>query len=146
MEAKKHATMFAEQCVAGRIRLLNRAVTGVYDHALQSLGITINQATILVTIFLNRNIAAAGIGRKLLMEKSTVSRNLARLEANGWINTKKSLNSQQQTVSVTSKGRALLAIAHREWAMAQKETRQLLGDDGVEAIMEMYNRIQQRRN
>ena len=44
------AATIADECLAVRIRLLNRVVSGVYDQALRPLGITAGQMNILVVV------------------------------------------------------------------------------------------------
>ena len=38
----------AKTCIAGRLRLLNRVVTNIYDDALRPLGLKISQGNILI--------------------------------------------------------------------------------------------------
>ena len=42
--------MIAEQCIASRLRVLNRFVTNIYDEALRPLGLKISQLNLLVAI------------------------------------------------------------------------------------------------
>ena len=42
------ANVIASECLAVRVRLLNRAVTGIYDDALRPLGMTVSQLNVLV--------------------------------------------------------------------------------------------------
>ena len=72
-------------CLAGRTRLLNRAITGLYDEALREAGVTAAQLTTLSFIHERGPIAPGEIARQLVVEKSTLSRNLARMERKGWV-------------------------------------------------------------
>ena len=73
------AKAVAAGCIAVRVRLVSRAITGVYDRALRKLNIKIGQASILVFLTLHGESSPGEIGKALMMEKSTVSRNLDRL-------------------------------------------------------------------
>ncbi len=44
------ADLIAANCLAVRVRLLSRTITGIYDEALRPLGVTVGQLNILVTV------------------------------------------------------------------------------------------------
>ena len=44
------ADLIASECLAVRVRMLNRTITGIYDQALRSLGLTIGQLNILTVV------------------------------------------------------------------------------------------------
>lgn len=140
-EASRLAKAVSAECIAVRVRLLNRVVTNIYDHALQPLGITVNQATILVMLSLAREATPGDIGRVLLMEKSTVSRNLERMRKNGWIVVAGRDDGPAQIITVTQQGRNLLSAAHDEWKKAQKQAAELLGEEGVAAVRKLHDTL-----
>lgn len=140
-ETERLARAISDDCIGGRIRLLNRAITNLYDRALQPLGLTVNQASILVMLSLANQVTAAEIGKKLLMEKSTVSRNLDRMKRNGWIEIQTGSNGGAQIVTVTAHGESLLTVTHAVWAKAQKQAEELLGEEGVLAVRMLHNTL-----
>ena len=44
------AALIGDQCLAVRVRMLNRTITTIYDDALRPLGLTVGQLNILVVI------------------------------------------------------------------------------------------------
>lgn len=44
------ADLIDGECLAVRVRLLNRTITGIYDEALRSLSMTVGQSNILVAV------------------------------------------------------------------------------------------------
>lgn len=142
-EVSKLAKAVAAACIAGRVRLLNRVITNIYDRALQPLGLKINQANILVMLSFTAQASSVDIARVLLMEKSTVSRNVERMRKKGWIAVAAKDDGQLQVITVTPAGRALLAAAHAEWEKAQKQAMELLGEEGVAAILKLHDTIRQ---
>ena len=44
------ADLIAGECLAVRVRLLNRTITGIYDGALRPLSMTVGQLNILFTV------------------------------------------------------------------------------------------------
>ena len=129
------AQELADNCIAFRVRLLNRVVTSLYDAALKPFAITVNQTTILAMLILAGEVGQGEIGRVLLMEKSTVSRNLERMRTQGWIET------SGRGIRVTAAGRELFAALHPAWEEAQSEITRLLGKDGVEAIKGLHRSL-----
>ena len=144
-ETAKLAKAVAAECIAGRVRLLNRVVTNIYDRALQPLGIKINQANILVMLSLTDQASSVDIARVLSMEKSTVSRNVDRMRKKGWIDVAGHEEGPSQVITVTPKGRKLLAAAHVEWKKAQKEAAVLLGEEGVAAVLKLHDTLKQNK-
>ena len=144
-EAHKLAKALASECLAIRVRTLNRVVTGLYDRALQPLGVKTSQANILVSLSLLGQATSAKIGQVMSMEKSTVSRNLDRMRKNGWIAVANSDHGVSQDIVVTPKGRELMAAAQAGWQRAQKEANTLLGAEGVAAVRKLYDILKRNR-
>lgn len=144
-EAAKLAKAVAAECLAGRVRLLNRVITNIYDRALQPLGIKINQANILVMLTLTDQASSVDIARVLQMEKSTVSRNIDRMKKKGWIDVTGKDDGPSQVITVTPKGKGLLADAHVEWQKAQKQATELLGEEGVAAVLRIHDTLKQEK-
>ena len=75
----------AKECIGTRVRLLNRIVTKAYDDCLRPLGLRTAQQTILVAISLMKTPTPRQIERRLSLDKSTVSRNVERMQRRGWV-------------------------------------------------------------
>jgi len=133
------AQRLAGECIAFRVRLLNRVITNLYDAALKPFGITVNQTTILAMLTLAEAATPGEIGRELAMEKSTVSRNLERMRNNGWI------EAAGAGIRVTVAGRELFAALHPAWEQAQVAAEQLLGETGVGAIRGLHRTLREAR-
>src|SRR5262249_62151883 len=78
------AELVARDCIATKVRLLNRAVTAIYDEALRPYGLKVTQMTVLVTVAKIGQASPGAVGRILHMEKSMLSRNVDRMSARGW--------------------------------------------------------------
>jgi DNA-binding MarR family transcriptional regulator len=145
MEGSKLAKAIASECIAHRVRLLNRVITGLYDRALQPFGIKVNQVTILVMLSMAGKAEPSDIAATLLMEKSTVSRNLDRMRKKGWIRIANGDDGLSQVITVTSEGRKLLAMVRGEWMKAQKKASQLLGAKGVLSVRKLHDTMIEHR-
>jgi len=135
------AKAIAADCLAMRVRFVNRVITNLYERALKPLDIKISQASILVLLSVRGPSSPAEVGRTLHMEKSTVSRNVGRMQKKGWLQVTGTDDSPLQVIQVTPKGRKLLAACHSGWTKAQDAARQLLGREGVASVHKLYNTL-----
>src|SRR5919204_2302534 len=107
-QASKQVDRIAASCVAVRLRLLNRVVTNLYDNALRPLGLKVSQLNILVVT------AKLGLARParvcdiLQLDASTLSRNVERMRAHGWLEVVPGEDARTQTFRLTPQGRRLI--------------------------------------
>ena len=64
-------------CVFSRTRMLDRALSRIFDNSLAPLRVRASQLTVLALIAAMEGLRAADVARYLEMDKSTVSRSLA---------------------------------------------------------------------
>jgi DNA-binding MarR family transcriptional regulator len=129
------------ECLAVRIRILNRAITSLYDDALRSLGVKVSQMNILV-VTAKLGIALPGrICEILHMDASTLSRNAERMAAQGWLEVVPGDDARTQPLQVTKQGLKLVQQASPAWEKAQAQARTLLGDSGATLLMESANKL-----
>jgi DNA-binding MarR family transcriptional regulator len=124
----------ARECIANKVRLLNRAVTAIYDEALRPHGLKISQMSVLVTVSRMGSASPGAVGRVLHMEKSTLSRNVDRMRARGWLEAAPTADGRATELRVTDTGRGLLRQVHPAWDRAQRRAAEVLGDQGVRGI------------
>jgi DNA-binding MarR family transcriptional regulator len=124
----------AGECIAVRVRLINRVITSIYEEALRPYGIRISQGNILVVVAKMGQARPADVARLLRLERSTLSRDVDVMKRARWLVSDPPEGGRSQTLRVTSEGLRLLADSQPAWEKAQAETRKLLGDGGVDAI------------
>jgi len=134
------------ECIANKVRLLSRAVTGIYDEALRPHGLKISQMSVLVTISNLGTASPAAVGQRLHMEKSTLSRNVERMRARGWIEVVPGDDARTSDLRVTARGKRLLRDVHRAWIRAQQRAAELLGEEGVRAVSRRVATLTARRD
>jgi DNA-binding MarR family transcriptional regulator len=121
----------ARTCIAVRLRLLNRVVTNLYDDALRPLGLKISQLNILIVT------AKLGLARPaqvcdiLQLDPSTLSRNVERMRAHGWLEVVPDEDARAQPFRLTPQGRRMIDKAVPAWEAAQRQASALLGDEGT---------------
>jgi DNA-binding MarR family transcriptional regulator len=124
----------AEQCLAVRLRMLNRVVTNIYDEALRPLGLKTSQLNIIVVAAKLGLARPAEVCDLLQLDTSTLSRNVERMKARGWLEIVPDEDGRAQPFRLTAKGRKLLQRAKPAWDQAQRKATKLLGNDAVTAI------------
>ena len=121
----------ARTCIAVRLRLLNRVVTNLYDDALRPLGLKISQLNVLVVTAKLGLAQPATVCDLLQLDTSTLSRNVERMRAKGWLEVVPAEDARTQPFRLTAQGRRLLEKAVPAWEQAQRRAADLLGDEGV---------------
>jgi len=116
----------ANDCIAMRIRLLNRVITSIYDAALRPLGAKASQLNILVAAAKLQLARPQDVCRILQLDTSTLSRNLERIKAKGWIEIVPGSDARAQPFRLTIAGKRLLERAFPAWQHAQKEAATVL--------------------
>ena len=134
MVTEKFCETIALECIAMRVRLLNRVVTKIYDDCLRPHGLRTAQMNILVAVSLMKSASPSEIERRLCLDKSTVSRNVDRMRRRGWLEFGPGKDGRSHQLQVTTEGAKLLRKATSAWQQAQEKAASLLGKDGVMAV------------
>ena len=139
-EARQIAERISEECLGVRVRMLSRIVTRTYDELLRPHGIKFSQMNILSVLALHGPIQPVQVGRRLSIEKSTLSRNVRLMEANGWLENLPG-EANTQLLRLTRRGRELYTKAAPAWQQAQERLAELLGDRATAALRTAVNRL-----
>jgi len=124
-------------CIGMRLRLINRVVTNLFDEALRSLGLKLSQMNILVATAKLGVAHPARVCAILQLDISTLSRNVERMRAKGWVEVVPSDDARAQPFRLTAQGWKVLERAIPAWEKAQKDALQWLGKDGVALLDKM---------
>ena len=131
----------ASECVAVRLRMLNRVVTNIYDDALRSLDLKVSQMNILVAAAKMGTARPIEVCNHLHLNVSTLSRNVERMKSRGWLEVVPDEDGRSQPFRLTPQGRKLLDKAIPVWSEAQKQVRKVLGDGFVEQLNQSVKRV-----
>jgi DNA-binding MarR family transcriptional regulator len=115
-------------CASFNFRRTARAVTKLYDEALQPAGIRSTQFTILVAVLKVQPVAIGKLGEILVIDRSTLTRSLRLLQKDGFLTVSKRGEKRQRFVSVTPKGEEALARAIPAWREIQARFVNTIGD------------------
>ena len=131
----------AGECIAVRLRMLNRIITNIYDDALRPLDLKVSQMNILVAAAKVGTARPAEVCEHLHLDVSTLSRNVERMKARGWLEVVPDEDGRSQPFRLTPQGRRLLDKAVPAWSAAQQKVKTLLGDSIVDQLNQAMKRI-----
>jgi DNA-binding MarR family transcriptional regulator len=128
----------SQGCLLTRARQISRVLTTLYDDALRHFGISAPQFTLLIMIARLGPVSRAEIGRQNHQERSTLTRNLQLLLAEGWVVEVVAASAgRSRPLALTAKGRELLDAAGPAWRDAQRTAKAMLGEVGATSIVSM---------
>lgn len=131
----------AGECIAVRLRMLNRIITNIYDDALRPLDLKVSQMNILVAAGKMGTARPAEVCEHLHLDVSTLSRNVERMKARGWLEVIPDEDGRSQPFRLTPQGRRLLDKAVPAWSAAQQKVKTLLGDGILDQLNQATKRI-----
>ena len=128
-------------CLLTRTRRISRVMTSIYDEAMRPHGLSSPQFSLLVLIARLDGASRAEIGRANHQDRSTLTRNLALLLNEGWIEEIVPKSGRSRPIVVTEKGKEVLTSAAGAWRLAQVKAKQLLGERGAAEIVGLADSI-----
>ena len=131
----------AGECIAVRLRMVNRVITNIYDNALRPLDLKVSQMNILVAAAKMGTVRPLEVCEYLQLDVSTLSRNVDRMKARGWLAVVPDKDGRSQPFRLTSQGRKLLEKAVPAWSEAQQQVKKVLGDGFVEQLNQAMKRV-----
>src|ERR1700680_251121 len=129
------------ECVVFRVRMLSRIITGIYDDAFSGIGMKVSQFSVLVAVSNREKARPAELAKILQMDESTLSRNVERMCARGWLRLEPDGDRRSHLIEVTDKGQALIRKCLPAWQRAQEEVGQRLGADSVAALKSALRKL-----
>lgn len=115
------------ECACLNLRKATRAITQLYDRAFQPHGLRATQFQILVPIANRSPITISRLAKLLIMDRTTLSRDLGPLKKRGWVRVRAGQDRRTRTVELTAGGRRLLQSAFPAWRRTQQKVVDGLG-------------------
>jgi DNA-binding MarR family transcriptional regulator len=133
------ALRMRESCLGSRVGRLHRIIGRHFDEALRPLGLSLSQMEILSALTLiGGPVKPSVVAEILVVERSTMSRNLTLLEQRGLVETTDhSASGRSLAVAITGQGTSALADAQSAWTKAQAALVDVLGDQ-VPATLDQW--------
>src|SRR5262249_13784373 len=92
------------------------------------LGLNLTEMNLLAAIAAQRAAQPAQLGRAMALEKSTLSRNSARLVARGWVELHDHPDGRGVLLALTARGDQMLLRALPAWREAQRRAQSLVAE------------------
>jgi DNA-binding MarR family transcriptional regulator len=129
-------------CICLRVRRASRAVAQVWDSALAPGGLTNGQLAIIAQIKLRTSVTVAVLANSLRLERTSLTRNLSRLEALGavLISVPPS-DKRKRLITLTAGGERLLARAFPYWDDAQSRLMDAVGKKAWDRALQAAGRL-----
>ena len=116
-------------CTCASLRRATRVVTRAYDEALRPSGLTASQFTVLATLAKRGALPVSRLAEALVMDRTTLTRNLKPLERDGLIAIKPDDDQRVRQVLLTAAGRRRYEEALPHWRQAQSKVLDGLGPE-----------------
>ncbi len=121
------------ECLAVRVRVLNRAITAIYEEAMRPLGLKVSQMNLLVVAGKLGLARPQEVCRLIRMDASTLSRNVERMRAKGWLEiVPDESDGRSAPFRLTSQGQNLIEEAFPLWEQAQQKAESMIGSIGTD--------------
>lgn len=118
----------AAVCACFNFRKASRAVTQLFDEMLAPTGLRSTQFVVLVAINLHEPVGPAALARELVLDRSTLSRNLKPLIAEGLVRVRPN-GQRAHVIGLTAKGKQRIGQALPLWEQAQGAFVEQLGPE-----------------
>lgn len=142
--SKPTAPISPNVCVAARVRKASRRITQIYDRRLEPYGLTVTQFGLLAQLRASPGLAVSELAEKMIMDATTLSRNLRPLERRGLILVEADRDDGRvRKLKLSAAGRASLEHALVGWKEAQRQV-ESLGVEETRALNASLDRMLDR--
>jgi DNA-binding MarR family transcriptional regulator len=123
-------------CACGRLRRAARALTQLYDDAMQPSELRVTQFSLLRTLAANGPLRISDLAARQLLDRTALSRNLDPLLARGLVEAVRGRDARTREVAITARGKRELRAAEPHWRRAQAVVRARVGADRLQGLIE----------
>lgn len=128
-----------QDCSNAKLRQLTRRVSQHYDHEMAKIGLKTTQYSLLSQVLRRAPIRPGDLAKAMVLDASTLTRNLKPLVAAGWVTVGSGADSRSHLIDLTATGREKRAEAQSRWKAAQESLNELLGVERVLALHELID-------
>ncbi len=128
-------------CAHANLRKAMRVVAQAYDAALRPSGLKATQFTLLAVLARRGDMPLTKLSRILVMDRTTLTRNLKPLQAKGWLEIGREKDERIRLIAITDAGRGIVARATPLWRDAQTRVIDGFGDTRLSAMIGDLNAL-----
>ncbi|MCU7844244.1 MAG: MarR family winged helix-turn-helix transcriptional regulator [Candidatus Thiodiazotropha sp. (ex Monitilora ramsayi)] len=123
-------------CFNLAMRKSTRLITQFYERRFKAVDLKVGQFSILRATYLHRETTNKDLQGLLVLDQTTLSRNLKPLLRDGYLQIKPNVNdSRIKVISLTKAGKSLYKKALPIWAQAQEDVIQRLGVNNAKDVL-----------
>jgi len=127
----------AAPCTCSRLRRAARAVTQLYDDALEPVGLRVTQFSLLRTLQRHGTLTIGELATRNLLDRTALSRNLDTLAERKLLAIVPGRDARKREVTLTRQGIAALAAAAPHWERAQREVTRRVGRERLDGLYDV---------
>ncbi len=131
------------RCACSSIRRATRAVTQFYDKFMKNTGLTTPQFSLLVNIYKLGSISVNDLADKLLMDQTTVTRNITVLKKYSYVSIKKEeSDARKKFISLTKEGLSKVTEILPLWENTQIQIEAGIGKERYQLFLDVLDDIE----
>ena len=128
-------------CINAKLRKLHRLLNSAYQQKINPFGLRGSMLSILFIIGKQKEVNQKMIADALVLDQSTMSRDLKKLVQKGWVVISKGKDSRNSQLALTASGYQLLEEVTPVWEALQAKIAQLLGDYNIQQIDQIIGAV-----
>jgi DNA-binding MarR family transcriptional regulator len=121
-------------CINAKLRRLHRSLNTIYMEKFKPYGIQGSMLSILFIIGKNDNVNQKMLAERLVLDPSTMSRDIKKLVSKGWVNVSKGDDPRNSVLNITPEGFKLLEEISPIWQGLHNKVEALLGSFSIQQI------------
>ena len=129
------------ECVNAKLRKLHRLINSAYMAKIKPFGLGGSMLSILFIIGKKKHVNQKTLAEALVLDPSTMSRDLKKLMAKNWVRARKGEDLRNKELELTDEGRALLEEVVPVWEALHNKVTGLLGQFNVQQIDHLIHAI-----
>ena len=142
MPRVSHRSTPSEACACGRLRRATRALTQLYDDAMQPSGLRVTQFSLLRTLQREGPKTMTALASVSLLDRTALTRNLEPLAERGLVEVISGKDARTRTVSLTCSGARAMREATPCWHRAQQAVAARVGAKKLEALIDTLQELE----
>ena len=131
---KKVSCNTPSACSCVNLRRASRAITRIYDQALEPAELKITQYSVLANVARSGPLNISRLASILNLDRTTLVRNLKSLETSGFIENADVSDPRERAIRITESGRLIVERAKPYWKLAQQQIKDHLGTEGLQQL------------
>ncbi|GAB3168220.1 MarR family winged helix-turn-helix transcriptional regulator [Telluribacter humicola] len=123
-----------QYCINAKLRRLHRMLNAAYESKFKPFGLQGSMVSILFIIGKRRNVNQKAIANMLVLDQSTMSRDLKKLVEKGWVQVTKAKDPRHSELSLTREGYELLETIAPIWEKLHTTVEGILGKYNIQQL------------